>query len=88
MVYEVQLSTDAADFLLSQTKKIKRQIGKKLKSLSTDPRPNGHIKLKAKENLYRIRSGDYRIVYQIQDKRVLVLVLRIAHRRQVYKNIK
>jgi len=87
-MYEVKLSTDAAEFLLSQTKKIKRQIGKKIKALSEDPCPNGYTKLKAKENLYRIRSGDYRIIYQVQDKKVLVLVLRIAHRREVYRNIK
>lgn len=87
-MYEVKLSADAVDFLLSQTMKIKRQIGKKLKLLANDPRPNGHIKLKGVKDLYRIRSGDYRIVYQVQGQQVLVLVLRIAHRREVYKRIK
>ena len=86
-MYDVQLSRDAADFLRSQTKKVMRQIGKKLESLAVNPRPSGCKKLKGVDGLYRIRSGDYRIVYQIQDQLVSVLVLRIANRKDVYKGI-
>ena len=43
------------------------------------------VKLTGMEELYRVRAGDYRVVYQIQDERLVVLVVRIAHRRDVYR---
>lgn len=43
------------------------------------------MKLAGEENLWRIRVGDYRIIYTIRDKQLLILVLRIAHRRDVYR---
>jgi mRNA interferase RelE/StbE len=58
--------------------------GKKLKR---NPRPNGYKKLKGNENLYRIRSGNYRVVYQIQEKVLIVLVVRIGDRKDIYSDI-
>ena len=49
------------------------------------PRPIGSVKLEGEENLWRIRVGDYRIVYTIEDKKLIVLVVRIAHRKDVYR---
>ena len=49
------------------------------------PRPSGCKKLSATENAYRIRVGDYRVLYEIQDRRLVVLVVRVAHRREVYR---
>ena len=53
-------------------------------SLAEDPRPQGAIKL-AGRNDYRVRVGDYRIVYAVDDEERLVVVARIAHRREVYR---
>ncbi|PYM57636.1 MAG: hypothetical protein DMD79_20035 [Candidatus Rokuibacteriota bacterium] len=58
-------------------------MARKIDGLARDPRPSGVEKLAGSERLYRVRSGDYRIVYEIQDERVLVLVVRIGHRREV-----
>lgn len=54
-------------------------------ALESNPRPPNHKKLSGEEALYRIRMKDYRIIYQIQDDRLVILVLRVAHRREVYK---
>mgnify|MGYP001580816136 FL=1 len=54
-------------------------------ALAATPRPKGVKKLTGTDDLYRIRVGDYRIVYQIHDDRLIVLVVRIGHRRDVYR---
>ena len=53
--------------------------------LVENPRPVGAIKLAGEEGVYRLRSGDYRILYTLQDNLLLVLVLKIGHRREVYR---
>lgn len=55
-------------------------------SLGSNPRPEGHIKLKGSENLFRVRVGPYRIIYTIQDDKLIVLVLEIGDRKDIYKN--
>lgn len=56
----------------------------KIVALGNDPRPHGAIKLTVSD-AYRIRQGDYRIIYSIQDQLCLVTVIRIGNRRDVYK---
>lgn len=55
-------------------------------ALGQDPRPEGYIKLKGSKNLFRIRVGPYRLIYTIQDERLIVLVLEIGDRKDIYKN--
>jgi len=87
MMYKVIVAEGAADFIRGQTKKIRRQLYKKIKNLRNNPYPPGCGKLKGEEDLYRIRSGDYRIIYTVKNKEVTVLVLRIAHRKEAYKRL-
>ena len=53
--------------------------------LISNPRPPGVIKLRGAENEWRIRVGDYRIIYEIDDDKRLIAILRIRHRREVYR---
>lgn len=62
-----------------------RRIVRAIEPLQSDPRPQGAKKLTGTEDLYRLRAGDYRIVYQIDDRNVTVLVVRIGHRGDVYR---
>jgi len=55
--------------------------------LSEDPRPPGVEKLAGEEGFFRVRVGDYRIVYQINDASRVVLVVKIVHRRDVYRGM-
>ncbi|MEK6714658.1 MAG: type II toxin-antitoxin system RelE/ParE family toxin [Candidatus Omnitrophota bacterium] len=59
-------------------------IKKKILSLSTNPRPFGAIKLTQEES-YRIRAGDWRILYRIDDKQKEVIIYRIKHRKEAYR---
>jgi mRNA interferase RelE/StbE len=54
-------------------------------TLAANPRPAGVVKLAGEENLWRIRIGNYRVVYEIHDDRLIVLVLRVANRKDVYR---
>lgn len=54
-------------------------------ALGKDPRPNGYIKLKGYDDLYRIRVGPYRVIYTIQDDMLIVLILEIGDRKDIYR---
>jgi mRNA interferase RelE/StbE len=56
-----------------------------IESLETVPRPTGCKKLVGSEHTYRIRIGDYRVIYDIQDDKLIVLVVKIRHRWDVYR---
>ncbi len=75
----------AAKTLATLSKKQRRQIATRIDGLAETPRPRGCEKLQGAEDLYRIRSGNYRIIYQVTDARLLILVIRIGHRREVYR---
>ena len=85
MTYRVEIRPAAVKALAALAKADQRRIARKIDGLAKDPRPPGVEKLAGVDGLYRVRSGDYRIVYEIQDERVLVLVVRIGHRREVYR---
>jgi mRNA interferase RelE/StbE len=60
-----------------------QRVDQKIRALATNPRPPGAEKLKGAGDVYRVRVGDYRILHQIEDDRLLVVVVRIRHRREV-----
>jgi len=60
------------------------KITEKINSLSNDPRPSGCEKLAA-QNAYRIRQGSYRIIYMIEDDKLIIYVIKVGHRRDVYR---
>ena len=55
-------------------------------SLGENPRPNGYLKLKGSDDLFRVRVGPYRIIYTIQAEKLIVLVLEIGDRKDIYKS--
>ena len=62
-----------------------RRIVTAVEQLAENPRPRGVVKLAGDENLWRIRVGPYRVVYEIHDGRLLVLIVRIGQRKDVYR---
>ena len=83
--YVVSLTTSAERELRELPAKIISRIVPRLERLTTVPRPAGCKKLAGGHNEWRIRVGDYRIVYEIDDAGGTVGVTRIAHRREVYE---
>ena len=82
--YEIELSEVAKKELAGLEDKVQLRVRLAFSLLSSNPRPPRAIKLQGNRG-YRVRVGDYRIVYEVFDKKVLVLVLRIGHRREVYR---
>ena len=85
MRYRIELTRKAKKFLASQSPTIQRQLGDKIDSLEQNPRPAVCKQLEGNRDLYRVRSGDYRIIYTIEDNQLFVLVVQIGHRRDVYR---
>jgi mRNA interferase RelE/StbE len=73
--------------LKSLPEKERLRISKKINALGALPRSRKAEKLEGEEDLYRVRSGDYRVVYKIRDDILLVLVVRVGNRRDVYRNL-
>ena len=60
------------------------RIIERVEELASNPRPAGVKKLVSEDNLYRVRVGEYRAVYQIRDRELIVLIVKVGHRREVY----
>ncbi|MGH9201466.1 MAG: type II toxin-antitoxin system RelE family toxin [Vicinamibacterales bacterium] len=86
MPYTVVLTPAAQRDLSALDRRTLQRVDAKIRALATNPRPSGAEKLKGGAgDVYRVRLGDYRILYPIEDDRLLVVVVRIRHRREVYR---
>lgn len=87
MPYKVFIERNAEKDLRKTPKAIQKKIISVIVSLETNPRPPSVRKISGSENYYRIRVGDYRIVYEINDKEKKVNIFRIRHRKEAYLNL-
>lgn len=86
MSYTVSLSNKARKFLRDLTDaKLRARLVAEIDGLTGNPRPPGSKELTASDGLHRVRVGDCRILYTVHDDRLLVLVVKIAHRREIYR---
>lgn len=85
MIYRIEFTKPASKQLKALSHQEQQRIKSKIDALVYIPRPDGVVKLSGEGDLYRIRVGDYRIIYSIQDNQLLILVLKIGHRRDVYQ---
>lgn len=86
MSYRLQASDEARRSYLSLPEKIQRQISRKVEALAHEPFPPGCKALGGKyQGMHRVRSGDYRIIYQIRGDVLLVLIVKIGLRGNVYR---
>ena len=87
MTYRLTLAPAAARQLRKFDPQARRRIQAALELLATDPRPPLATRLVGGAGEWRVRTGDYRIVYEIKDAELVVLVLRVGHRREVYRGL-
>jgi mRNA interferase RelE/StbE len=83
-IYEVRLHPQAARAFRRLQNPLRDRIATAIDALANDPRPTGTTRLAGRDD-YRVRVGDYRIIYAVDDDERLVVVARIAHRRDVYR---
>ncbi len=86
-MYTIEIHPDAQGELAGLPRKVQRQIDRKIRALASDPRPQKAIPLKGKKNkgFWRVSSGDYRIIYQIADDILVVFVVKVGHRKDIYR---
>jgi mRNA interferase RelE/StbE len=83
--YSIEFAPRTEGQLAIIPKRIRKQIFDRIENLSKNPRPENIEPLRGNDDgLFRIRQGDYRIVYSINDKKLLVLIVRVVHRKEVY----
>jgi mRNA interferase RelE/StbE len=85
MAYRVVLTKRACRDLKQLIPAVYTRIIKKIEQLASEPRPTGVRKITDSADRYRIRIGDYRVIYQVEDERLQLLVIRVRHRREAYR---
>jgi mRNA interferase RelE/StbE len=83
--YEVRIARRALRSLARLERRDQQRIRAALDLLAENPRPPACVAMQGEESVYRIRVGNYRIVYEVLDSVLLVHVVRIGHRREVYR---
>jgi mRNA interferase RelE/StbE len=88
VAWQVRISKPAERDLKSLPGSVQRQVAGAIEALAKDPRPPGCRKLGGSDDLYRLRLGDYRLVYQVRARELLVLVVIVRPRGDVYEKLK
>jgi mRNA interferase RelE/StbE len=83
--YRVEVARRALKVLSSLPRQEQQRIRAAIELLAEQPRPPGCVRIVGEPHAYRVRVGDYRIVYEVFDDRLVIQVVRIGHRREVYR---
>lgn len=83
--YRLVFKPSAERAFLALPRDVQKRLDKRLLSLQDNPRPPGVIALTNELGVFRLRVGDYRVLYEIHDDVLLILVLKVGHRREVYR---
>jgi mRNA interferase RelE/StbE len=83
--YRIEISSSAEKSLKKIPKKDINKIIESIQVLAINPYPDGCRKLAGEENTFRIRQGHYRIIYEVEGKKLLILILKIGHRKDIYR---
>lgn len=87
MPYELHIERHAEKDLNKLEKSLFIQIARRIKELAGNPHPQGSKKITGSQNDWRLRAGDYRILYEIDNKTKVVRIIRIKHRREAYRDL-
>ena len=83
--YQLTYRKSVAKDLRAIPKKHRQAIVRRIEKLAADPKPPGYIKIKGAKDLFRLRQAEYRIIYQINEDTISILVIKIGHRKDVYR---
>lgn len=85
MSYRIEVARDALRTLSKLDKPARRRLESAIDRLADDPRPSGVVAVKSMTGCLRLRVGDYRVIYEVQDHRLVVLVIEVGHRSEIYR---
>jgi mRNA interferase RelE/StbE len=84
--YQIEITREALRALAKLDKPVRRRLQIAIDGLLNDPHPNGSIALQGLRGAFRVRVGDYRVIYTVDDGRLLVVVVDLGHRREIYRD--
>jgi mRNA interferase RelE/StbE len=87
LTYRIEITREALRALAKLDRPIRRRLQTAIDRLKVDPRPRGAIALQGLRGAYRIRVGDYRVIYTVEDGRLLVVVVDLGHRGESYRQL-
>jgi len=83
--WRVEFTTQADRQFRKLPRAVQERLRPRIDALAANPRPDGATKLSGEDDLWRIRVGEYRVLYAVADEVLLVLVVKVGHRREVYR---
>lgn len=83
--YKIEVSATAEKQIRGLGRDDQVRVLRAIQQLATDPRPRGARKLRGYEDVYRIRVGTFRVIYSVESDRLLVIVLKVGHRKDIYR---
>lgn len=86
-MYQISYSPSAVKYLRKLERSTQRRLLTAIEELAKDPTPPGSIRLKGGQGERRIRVGDYRVIYEVDNGELIILVLKLGHRRDVYRQL-
>jgi mRNA interferase RelE/StbE len=84
-MYRIEFLPSAARSFEKLPLAARRRVARTIDGLTVNPRPTGAHKLSGAQDIWRLRVGDYRVLYQVADATLLVLIVKLGHRREVYR---
>ena len=84
-MYEVLIARRASKAIAALPRRDQQRVRAAIDLLAETPRPPGCVAMKGEESTYRVRVGDFRILYEVRDSELVILVVRVGHRREVYR---
>jgi mRNA interferase RelE/StbE len=87
LAYRIVISRRAERQFRNLTRAVQVRLAARIDSLAQNPRPPGAVRIEGTELIYRIRVGDYRVLYAVEERDLIVLVVKVGHRREVYRGI-
>ncbi len=85
--YRIEVTRDALRALAKLDKPVRRRVQVAIDGLGENPRPSGVIAMQGLRGAYRLRVGNYRVIYTVEDNRLVVLVVDLGHRREIYRDL-
>ncbi|MCX6998136.1 MAG: type II toxin-antitoxin system RelE/ParE family toxin [Kiritimatiellaeota bacterium] len=85
MTYRIVILPAAQRQMVALDRDMQRRIDIKIRALADTPRPSGVVKMAGAENQWRLRVGDWRVLYAIIDRELVVLIVKLDHRREIYR---
>lgn len=87
MAYRIQIKASAEKEIANLQRGDQRRVGSAIDKLASTPRPRGAQKLAATKDIYRLRVGRFRIIYEIVDRKLIVFVMKVGDRKDVYRGL-